>query len=345
MGSLIKQAKVGASKATLSKAGDANHDPANLNKAGAKLLDISLDSLTYNPRNPRDEDLATDPETQELAESFAWLGQLEPAVVVSRDIYLERYPELADDVPTDWVLMMGNRRKAAARLAKWRTLECIVRDQITDDLLKLDDLPFHENLHRKGINALKMAHWLATKKKELGSQEKVAKRVGKTQPWVAQLLKLLDLIPQFQALIQQDEITASIGRSLAALPEDEQRLVWERVKPLSPADRKKALRDHKSFMDPDAQPEANSGAGDEQAEQAVSAQNGSEPPVSDEPETGQDGTAKVPSPRRDQKSTSWISIRVAERSPERLADALVRSMTREDLAELVDHLARSAKID
>ena len=128
MGSLAKKARAQAAQTTLTRAADADHDPADLGgKAGVKLLDIPLADLTLNPRNPRKENLSEDPRTIELAGSMKDFGQLQSAVVITRATYLEQWPEDADKIPTAYVLMIGNRRWAAAGLNDWPTLECLLR--------------------------------------------------------------------------------------------------------------------------------------------------------------------------------------------------------------------------
>lgn len=248
MSSLIKQAAE-KKKVGLRKAGDATHDPADLTTPGVdvgtpsgRLVRIPLDDLTPNPRNPRDEDLDTDPETAELAGSMALIGQQQPALVVSREVYLERWPDSAADISTPWVLMIGSRRRAAARLNSWPTLECITRERVTPELEQLGDLAIHENVHRKGLNPLRLAYWLQDQVDALGTEQAVAKKVRKSQPWVNQLLQLLKLAPELQALVQSGELNSATGRALAKLPQKEQRQVLDTASALPAGDRERFWR-------------------------------------------------------------------------------------------------------
>lgn len=264
MAGLINQAQ---KKRTLKRAGDADHDPADLASrrdadAGltstGRLVQIPLDDLTPNPLNPRDENVDDDPDTAELAASMHLIGQQQPAVVVNRDTYLQRWPDYRDQISTQWVLMIGTRRRAAARKNGWATLECVTREHITADLEQLDDLAFHENVHRKGLNPLRVAFYLADQKKVLGTEEAVAAKVGKTQPWVNQLLKLLKLTPELQALVKAGEINAAVGRDLAKLSHKNQAHALDTAKPLSKAERERFWRtrawadtSHTAHADPD----------------------------------------------------------------------------------------------
>lgn len=324
MGKLLNSAKPPAKE--LKRAGDAEHDPANIGgKPGVMLLDIPLTDLASNPRNPRDENLKDDPETAELAESMDEVGQLQPAVVVARETYLKQWPEYAEKIEAPWVLMIGNRREAAAELKGWKALECVVRDRITKDLEKLGSIPMHENIHRKGINALRIAYWLADEMELHGNnQSEVARRIRKSQPWVNQHLQLLKLIPELQDLLQADEISATTGRTLAKLDKDEQWKLWEYAGTLDEEDRHGFWAGrgagYKGFIAADPEPDQ-SAVADEPVEAPTDAAESE--PQSDAP-TPQAGRAK------------GFVIRIPDKSPATLATA-VREMdyTHDDLAELL----------
>jgi ParB/RepB/Spo0J family partition protein len=269
---------------------------------------------------------------------MAMLGQLQPASVVSREVYLQRWPDLSGEVKTPWVLMIGNRRNAAAGRLGWDTLECIVREKITRELELLDDIPIHENLHRKGINALRMAYYLAEKKKELGSERAVARHVKKTQPWVNQLLKLLNLIPELQALVKADEITATTGRSLAKLSHDEQQKVWAAV----------------SELDGEARAEFWSSAGWVGDKSFIAAE--PESPTVDDPAVVDEATVsdkqvsaqeqQLPADESDsarpRREPPAIMIRIMERSTDELASALRQQLTEDEVENLIRALKQPA---
>ncbi|WP_367139664.1 ParB/RepB/Spo0J family partition protein [Saccharothrix sp. HUAS TT1] len=230
MAGLLDKAK---EKKDLRRANDAGVDPARLTPdaavsstvPGARLMMIPLGDIAYNPRNARDEDIEDDPRTVELAKSIALITQQQPAVVVPREVFLERWPD--ERISKLWVVMAGNRRRAANKLNGTPEMECIVRDRITSEML--EDIPIHENVHRKDLDSLRLAYWLAEKVKELGNERKVAEAVGKSQPWVNHLLKLLQLIPELQAEIKGERLSAKQGRFLARLPREEQEEVWLRA--------------------------------------------------------------------------------------------------------------------
>ena len=96
--------------------------------------------------------------------------------------------------------------------------------------------------HRKGLNPLRVAYYLADQLQRLGTEQAVAAAVGKTQPWVNQLLKLLKLTPELQALVQSGELNASVGRDLAKLSQPKQRAVLDTVASLSDTARERFWR-------------------------------------------------------------------------------------------------------
>jgi ParB/RepB/Spo0J family partition protein len=288
--------------------------------AGVRLLHIPLDELTYNPRNPREENIEEDEETHGLAVSMALLGQQQPAVVIERDLYLQRWPHEADRIPTPWVLMDGNRRRAAAKINQWASLECVTRDQLTDNLDKLADLPFHANIHHKKINPLLLAYYLADKVDELGGQVAVAKFMGKSQPWVNHMLKLCKLVPELQRWVKAGEINARLGRELFKLDATDQRRIAAEVDQLGEEDKRTeywstgAWRPYNPVIAPDE-------------------------PTS--PAQAAEPAEKEPEPQA-ARTRPAIVIRLADRSPTLLAAALRERLSSDEVKELVHALLEPA---
>ena len=106
---------------------------------GPRYLDIPIDEIRRNPRNPRtvfDEDALV-----ELTHSIREFGLLQPVVV--------------RDVPGGgYELVMGERRWRAAQRAGSTTIPAIVRRTEDADLLR-DALL--ENIHRANLNPLEEA--------------------------------------------------------------------------------------------------------------------------------------------------------------------------------------------
>ncbi|MFD9950954.1 hypothetical protein, partial [Nonomuraea sp. NPDC059022] len=81
---------------------------ARFDKSRAVPFDAPLAKLAQNPLNRREQD---DPEVQEMAVSLKQ-GQEQIATVVTREAFLEAYPDEEENVPVEaeWVRWKGNRR-------------------------------------------------------------------------------------------------------------------------------------------------------------------------------------------------------------------------------------------
>ncbi|MBN9753986.1 Chromosome (plasmid) partitioning protein ParB / Stage 0 sporulation protein J [Pseudonocardia sp. Ae406_Ps2] len=225
---------------------------------GASQRRIPLSDLAHNPRNPRYG--YDDSAIEELADSLREHHQLQPATVVARDVYLAHYPEDADQLGTaSWVVLIGNRRLAAAHLAGLTHLVASVEDRLGGADPMLAEATLVENIHRQDLPPLLEARELQGLVERHGSQRAAAKRVAKTQAWVSQRLSLLKLTPELQEQLRAGELSVKEARTVASVPAEEQ------------AEKLKTLRDK-----PPAVEVVTSSAG---ADADAEAANGSSSPV------------------------------------------------------------------
>jgi ParB family chromosome partitioning protein len=200
------------------------------------LFDLPLADAFPNPRNPRYPD---DPEVIETAGSLLEVGQLQPIVVVTRDSFVEAYPDLnatPEGVPdgVKYVIVIGNRRHAGAARNKWKSLEAILAPSVAT-AAEIEDRILHENIHRQQLPPLLEADLLKRKMDREGlSLREVAKKISKTHAYVDSRLGLLKLIPEFKGLLQREFPLASSERTLklksastlAKLPRERQKERW-----------------------------------------------------------------------------------------------------------------------
>jgi ParB family chromosome partitioning protein len=93
----------------------------------------------------------------------------------------------------------------------------VVREASDDAAL---ELALVENLQREDINPMEAAAAYQRLIHEFGlTQEKVAERVGKSRPTVANTLRLLNLPREVQESLRKGEIEEGHGKALAALEE------------------------------------------------------------------------------------------------------------------------------
>ncbi|MCI3931785.1 ParB/RepB/Spo0J family partition protein [Streptomyces sp. AN091965] len=173
--------------------------------AGAHFAELPLDSITPNPRQPRevfDEDALA-----ELVTSIKEVGLLQPVVV--RQLGPSRYE-----------LIMGERRWRACREAGLERIPAIVR-ATEDDKLLLDALL--ENLHRAQLNPLEEAAAYDQLLKDFKcTHDQLADRIGRSRPQVSNTLRLLKLSPKVQNRVAAGVLSAGHARALLSVEDQEE---------------------------------------------------------------------------------------------------------------------------
>jgi ParB family transcriptional regulator, chromosome partitioning protein len=195
---------------------------------------LPVDQLAANPDNPRGP---KDKDLKELADTLREHGLLQPVVVVSREVFLAHFPEHGDVLDdAGWVVINGNRRLAAARLAGLETLEVSVRDSLGDQDGRIDEAVMIENIHRQNLEPLREAEFLRRMvDRPGGSLRTVAKKIGKTHVYVQQRLSLLKLVPELKAALRAEKLGIREARELAMLDPDEQLPAWHELQaPVTP---------------------------------------------------------------------------------------------------------------
>lgn len=172
---------------------------------GAHFAELPLDSITPNPRQPRevfDEDALA-----ELVASIEEVGLLQPVVV--RQLGAGRYE-----------LIMGERRWRACREAGLDAIPAIVR-ATDDEKLLLDALL--ENLHRAQLNPLEEAAAYDQLLKDFScTHDQLADRIGRSRPQVSNTLRLLRLSPSVQRRVAAGVLSAGHARALLSVDDAEE---------------------------------------------------------------------------------------------------------------------------
>jgi ParB/RepB/Spo0J family partition protein len=126
-------------------------------------------------------------------------------------------------------LIAGERRVRAARLNKWATIRAYV--VIADDDRVLDIMAA-ENFGREDLDPIEAANAVAQAMRITGAtQTKIAEKFGKSQPWVAQMLRIAEAPREMQDQIIRCLIMPSTAIELlvwADKPEYE--AIWSKVK-------------------------------------------------------------------------------------------------------------------
>jgi len=175
----------------------------------ARIPVASLRPGKYQPRTRMDE-----ASLAELAESIKSRGVIQPIVV--RPAGGDQYEILA-----------GERRWRAARLAGLQHVPAVVRDVPDEAALGIGLI---ENIQREDLNPLEEASGLKRLIEEFHlTHEQVATAIGRSRVGVTNLLRLLELAPAVQSLVQDGAIDMGHARALLALSKARQVEVAQRV--------------------------------------------------------------------------------------------------------------------
>jgi ParB family chromosome partitioning protein len=175
-------------------------------EAAGMLRELSVDSVRPNPFQPRttiDETAFT-----ELAASIEASGLLQPVIVRPRRGSYE--------------LIAGERRWRAVVHLGWTKIPAVIRDVDDQTLLTLALI---ENLQRDALSPIDEAsgyHRLGAEFKLPHAE--IARMVGRNRSTVANLLRLLQLPAEVQALVHQKSLSEGHARALLSL-EDPERMI------------------------------------------------------------------------------------------------------------------------
>jgi len=170
-------------------------------EASGALRELSMASVKPNPYQPR----TTMDETQldELVASIQVSGLLQPVLVRPKG--------------NGYELIAGERRWRAAGRLGWAKIPAVIKEVDDQTLLTLALI---ENLQRDNLSPMDEAAGY----QRLGSefklpQSEIARMVGRNRATVANLLRLLQLPPEVQALVHERQLSEGHARALLALAE------------------------------------------------------------------------------------------------------------------------------
>ena len=171
-------------------------------RAAGGLLWLPVDEIAANPMQPRrsfDEQAL-----RELADSIARYGVINPLTVRQRGEVFE--------------LVAGERRLRAAKLAGLREVPCLT---VEAGLEESGLLALVENLQRRDLDFLEEAEGIETLIRLFGlSQEEAARRLGRSQPAVANKLRILKLPADVREGLLRAGLGERHGRALLRLPDE-----------------------------------------------------------------------------------------------------------------------------
>ncbi|MEU0034682.1 ParB/RepB/Spo0J family partition protein [Streptomyces sp. NPDC006333] len=180
---------------------------------------VKLALLAHNPFNPREE--LTN--LEETAASLRAKGQIQPVTVARRAAFLTAHPGQEGQLgEAEYVVIDGNRRLAAARLAELDELRIDVNDDLAASAADILESALIANIHREDVAPLDQAKAIQELVAVHGSQGQVARRLGKTPAWVSQRLALLELTPDLQQKVETGQLKVEPARRIGRLPKEQQ---------------------------------------------------------------------------------------------------------------------------
>ncbi len=192
-------------------------DPG-LGNGALEVRELPLDRIVFNPDQPRKTFDAD--QLRELAESIKQVGVLQPIIV--RELTqseVRAFPRDGDgfaNTSRRYVVVAGERRVRAARMAGLATITALTRSYEQNEALKIALL---ENIQRQDLGPIEEAAAYQHLLDAYGAtQEELASMLGKNRSTVANLLRLLSLDENIQALVQDGSLTRGHAKVLLGMP-------------------------------------------------------------------------------------------------------------------------------
>ncbi|WP_447556727.1 ParB/RepB/Spo0J family partition protein [Staphylococcus haemolyticus] len=164
-----------------------------------QIQKIDLSKIKANPYQPRktfDDDRLSD-----LAMSIQTHGVLQPIVL--------------RQTVQGYYIVVGERRFRASQLAGLTEIPAIIKELSDSDMMELAII---ENLQREDLNAIEEAESYQRLMNDLGlTQQKVAERLGKSRPYIANMLRLLYLPKDISNQVKEGALSSAHGRTLLGI--------------------------------------------------------------------------------------------------------------------------------
>ncbi len=208
-----------------------NIDSFELESQGAKVEDIAVESIAANPFQPRKH--FDEQALKELSDSIAEHGLLQPIVVIEKE--------------DGYLLIAGERRLRAHKLAKLTTIKAIIANVDIDEI-RLRELALIENIQRENLNAIELANSYAELIEVHNiTHDDLSSIVHKSRSQITNTMRLLSLSSYAQEQLVEGRISQGHAKVLVGLDEKKQKVVIDSVigQKLSVRDTENMVKSHK----------------------------------------------------------------------------------------------------
>ena len=166
-----------------------------------QVLHLDIDVIQANPLQPRG--LISPDSLGDIVNSIKEHGIIEPLIVAK--------------TPAGYQLIAGERRWRAAKLAQLTTVPVIVKETTAKGML---EMAIVENVQREDLNPIERAQAFQRLIEEFGLPvSEIAKRVGKSESYVSNTMRLLALPDAIKDGLVSHAITEGHARAIAGLGE------------------------------------------------------------------------------------------------------------------------------
>ena len=164
-----------------------------------KIVGIALDEIKKNPYQPRT--YFNEEKLNELKESIEKNGLLQP-IIVKKAV-------------KGYYIIAGERRYRAFELLGRKEIPAIIKEMTDEEMMVFAVL---ENLQREDLSALEESESYKNLMDKMSlTQEELAKKLGKSRPYIANSLRLLKLPTEIKNKLEQGVISTAHARTLLSL--------------------------------------------------------------------------------------------------------------------------------
>lgn len=164
-----------------------------------KIVEIALEEIKKNPYQPRT--YFNEEKLNELKESIEKNGLLQP-IIVKKAV-------------KGYYIIAGERRYRAFELLGRKEIPAIIKEMTDEEMMVFAVL---ENLQREDLSALEESESYKNLMDKMSlTQEELAKKLGKSRPYIANSLRLLKLPTEIKNKLEQGLISTAHARTLLSL--------------------------------------------------------------------------------------------------------------------------------
>ncbi|UFH58686.1 ParB/RepB/Spo0J family partition protein [Sulfurovum mangrovi] len=188
-------------------------DSSELEAQGARVAEIDVSSISPNPFQPRKH--FDEKALQELSDSIREHGLLQPIVVIEKG--------------DDYMLIAGERRLRAHKLANLSSVKAIIADVDIDEI-RLRELALIENIQRENLNPIELANSYAELIEVHGIRhEDLSDIVHKSRSQITNTMRLLTLSEYAKDQLAEGNISQGHAKVLVGLDAPKQKVIIDSI--------------------------------------------------------------------------------------------------------------------